>query len=196
MPAPRALTRALFHLPDVPVDLIEEDDARAGLTPANLGRAAMTPGIVAPEAAQIDCPLLLLYGEVDTSPDPHAEVGFYRACRDITLVVSAGIGSYAQLRIDAARWMAPASSNGSSLARLALRQGRFRKRGLHAQSRHELREIGADFGKRLAQKAGKQPHDRRIFSRRRGLPESGLVESAGRRSACPTIAIRNAASMS
>jgi pimeloyl-ACP methyl ester carboxylesterase len=103
LPAPRALTRALFHLADVPVDLIDEDDLRASLTPANLGRAAMTPGIVAREAAQIECPLLLLYGEVDTSPDPHAEVEFYRACRDITLVVlrgSAHMHNYASTRRD------------------------------------------------------------------------------------------------
>ena len=103
LPAPRALTRALFHLPDVPADLIEEDDARAGVTPANLGRAAMTPGIVAGDAAQIDCPLLLLYGDVDTSPDPYAEVGLYRSCRDITLVVlrgSAHMHNYASTRRD------------------------------------------------------------------------------------------------
>jgi alpha-beta hydrolase superfamily lysophospholipase len=101
LPAPRALTRTLFHLPDVPADLIEEDDARAGLTPANLGRAAMAPGVVAHEAAQIDCPVLLLYGEVDTSPDPHAEVGFYRACREITLTLlrgSAHMHNYASTR--------------------------------------------------------------------------------------------------
>jgi len=104
-----ALTRALFHLPDVPADLIDEDDLRASLTPANLGRAAMTPGIVAREAAQIECPLLLLYGEVDTSPDPHAEVEFYRACRDITLVVlrgSAHMHNYASTRRDGWRRIA------------------------------------------------------------------------------------------
>lgn len=86
LPAPRALMRALFHAADVPNDLIEEDDARASLTPAGLGRAAMTPGVVAAEAAQLDCPLLLLFGEVDTSPDPGAEVTFYRASPDIRLL--------------------------------------------------------------------------------------------------------------
>jgi pimeloyl-ACP methyl ester carboxylesterase len=101
LPAPRALTRALFHAADVPSDLIDEDDARTSLTPANLGRAAMTPGIVAAEAAQLDCALLLLFGEIDTSPDPHAEVAFYRASRDITLVLlrgSAHMHNYASTR--------------------------------------------------------------------------------------------------
>jgi pimeloyl-ACP methyl ester carboxylesterase len=99
--APRALTRALFHATDVPADLIEEDDARTSLTPANLGRAAMTPSIVAAEAAQLECPLLLLFGDVDTSPDPHAEVAFYRASRDITLALlrgSAHMHNYATTR--------------------------------------------------------------------------------------------------
>ena len=36
------------------------------------------------------------------------------------------------------------------------------------RARHELCEIGSDFGKRLAQEAREQPHDRRIFPRRRG----------------------------
>lgn len=103
LPAPRALTRALFHAADVPADLIEEDDARSSLTPANLGRAAMTPSIVAANAAQLDCPLLLLFGDVDTSPDPRAEVAFYRASRDITLVLlrgSAHMHNYASTRRD------------------------------------------------------------------------------------------------
>ncbi len=103
LPAPRKLTRALFHAADVPADLIDEDDARTSLTPANLGRDAMTPSIVSADAATLDCPLLLLFGDVDTSPDPHAEVAFYRASRDITLVLlrgSAHMHNYASTRRD------------------------------------------------------------------------------------------------
>jgi pimeloyl-ACP methyl ester carboxylesterase len=96
LPAPRKLTRALFHA-------VDEDDARASLTPANLGRDAMTPSIVAADAAELDCPLLLLFGDVDTSPDPRAEVAFYRASGDITLVLlrgSAHMHNYASTRRD------------------------------------------------------------------------------------------------
>jgi len=124
LPAPRALTRALFHATDVPDDLIGEDDARASLTPANLGRDAMTPNIVADAAAQLECPILLLFGDVDTSPDPRAEVAFYRASRDITLLLlrgSAHMHHYASTRRDAwqqlAGWLdqcaAPLASDAS-----------------------------------------------------------------------------------
>ena len=107
LPAPRALTRALFHLPDVPVDLIEEDDARAGLTPANLGRAAMTPGIVARRsgADRLSAAAPVRRGRYESRSARRGRV-LPRMPRHHTGGV-AGIGSYAQLRIDAARWMAP-----------------------------------------------------------------------------------------
>ncbi|MDB5985940.1 MAG: hypothetical protein JWR16_993 [Nevskia sp.] len=86
LPAPRHLMHQLFYLPDVLAALIELDASYASLTPAGLGRDAMTPDAVAADAARIECPLFLLFGEIDTSPDPSAEVRYYSASPDITLV--------------------------------------------------------------------------------------------------------------
>ncbi|MDB5971442.1 MAG: hypothetical protein JWQ90_3892 [Hydrocarboniphaga sp.] len=86
LPAPRRLMHDLFYLPDVPEAMIALDACCASLTPAGLGRDAMTPDAVAADAAQIRCPVLVLFGEVDTSPDPAAEVRYYASSPDITLV--------------------------------------------------------------------------------------------------------------
>ena len=94
----------------------------------------MTPGIVAAEAAQLECPLLLLFGDVDTSPDPHAEVELLPRLPRYHAGVAARLGSYAQLRIDAARWLAAASAEWLELARLALRHRSLGERRLHAES--------------------------------------------------------------
>jgi pimeloyl-ACP methyl ester carboxylesterase len=88
--SPRSAMRALFYAPDVPVALIEADEAEASRTPANYGRDALTPGIVHQAAAAIDCPVFLGYGAIDTSPVPHAEPGFFPASADVTLAVWAG----------------------------------------------------------------------------------------------------------
>jgi alpha-beta hydrolase superfamily lysophospholipase len=82
--------RALFYAPDVPVALIEADEADASRTPANFGRDALTPGIVHNAAAAIACPVLLGYGAIDTSPAPHAEPAFFSQSPDVTLAVWAG----------------------------------------------------------------------------------------------------------
>lgn len=89
-PTDRSLMRRLFHLPDVPEDLIEQDDAHASLTPSPFASQAVQPGIVEGEAATITCPVLLAYGEVDISPTPANEPRFYKNAKSIDLKVIAG----------------------------------------------------------------------------------------------------------
>lgn len=88
--SPREAMRPLFYLPDVPRALIEADEADGSTTPSCLGRDALTPGIVHEAAAAIRCPVFVLYGEVDTTPDPHGEVPFFKGSADVTLVVLKG----------------------------------------------------------------------------------------------------------
>ena len=49
---PREAMRALFYAPDVPLHIIEADEAQGSATPATLGRDALTPGIVHDAARQ------------------------------------------------------------------------------------------------------------------------------------------------
>ena len=79
--------RKLFYWPDVPQGLIEADEAAGSTTPSCLGRDALTPGIVHEASARITCPVFLMHGEIDTSPDPHGEVAFFKASPDVTLMV-------------------------------------------------------------------------------------------------------------
>lgn len=84
---PREPMREAFHMTDVPADVIAADDACATATPASIGNDTLRPGVVAEEAASIECPVFLLYGERDLSPEPRKEVGPYRSSRDITFVM-------------------------------------------------------------------------------------------------------------
>jgi pimeloyl-ACP methyl ester carboxylesterase len=90
LPSPREAMRALFYLPDVPLDLIEQDEALGGPSPASLGRDALTPGIVHDAAARIACPVFIHHGEVDTSPEPRAEAGFFSASTSVSVFVHQG----------------------------------------------------------------------------------------------------------
>jgi pimeloyl-ACP methyl ester carboxylesterase len=87
--APRQEMRPFFYGPDVPLGLIEVDEAHCSLTPACLGRDALLPGIVHAAAASITTPVFLMYGSTDTSPDPINEVPFFRSSPDVTLMVLA-----------------------------------------------------------------------------------------------------------
>jgi pimeloyl-ACP methyl ester carboxylesterase len=49
--------------------------------------AAMTPGVVAAEAAAIEVPVFIGVGDRDVCPDPRAESAAYRSVRDFTLAV-------------------------------------------------------------------------------------------------------------
>jgi pimeloyl-ACP methyl ester carboxylesterase len=87
-----------FHWEDVPRDLLEADMAGGypvrttapdfgSLTIPPCVVAMMSPGYVKDEAALIDVPLFLGFGERDTSPDPRAEPSAFPACDDITVAV-------------------------------------------------------------------------------------------------------------
>ena len=87
IPTPREPLRTLFYWADVPQELIEADEAAGSATPSCLGRDALTPGVVHEASARIACPVFLMHGEIDTSPDAHGEVAFFKASRDVTLMV-------------------------------------------------------------------------------------------------------------
>ena len=89
LPSPREALRPLCFLPDVPTGLIEADEAQRGLSPACLGRDALTPGIVHAAAASITCPVLILHGVVDTSPDPYAETAYFGLSAKVDVAVLA-----------------------------------------------------------------------------------------------------------
>ena len=85
---PREHMQSWFHLDDVPVD-VANADAAVSVVPRVFG-TAMIPGVVAEQAARIDVPVLIGYGSVDVSPDPHAEAGLYGSCPDSSTVLLAG----------------------------------------------------------------------------------------------------------
>jgi pimeloyl-ACP methyl ester carboxylesterase len=90
LPSPREPLRALCFLPDVPMALIEADEAQRSLSPSCLGRDALTPGIVHAAAASITCPVFIQHGEVDTSPDPQAEAAYFTSSPSVTVFVLKG----------------------------------------------------------------------------------------------------------
>lgn len=85
--SPRAAMRTLFYAADVPPALIEADEASGSTTPSCLGRDALQPGIVHDASATIACPVFIAHGAIDTSPDPHGEVPYFKASRDVTMMV-------------------------------------------------------------------------------------------------------------
>ena len=88
---PREPVRKLFYWPDVPHALVEADEAHASSTPATLGRAALTPGVVHEEAAAITVPVLVVQSAIDTSPDPSRETAYFKtaASTDLQIVDNA-----------------------------------------------------------------------------------------------------------
>jgi pimeloyl-ACP methyl ester carboxylesterase len=98
------LFRRAFHWDDEPVDLVDQDLAtlpfRQGpgvpkwgvdAAPQQCAVDMMVPGVVAAEAAEIRCPVLIAQGARDLVPDPHAEPAAYAAATDITVLVQASM---------------------------------------------------------------------------------------------------------
>jgi hypothetical protein len=86
--APREQYRGIFHVPDVPDDLMAYDEAQCHtLIPRYSGVDGMTPGFAKPFADRISSPLFLAFGERDVSAAPRAEATGYPASPDITTVV-------------------------------------------------------------------------------------------------------------
>ncbi|MAC59664.1 MAG: hypothetical protein CMH85_15635 [Novosphingobium sp.] len=84
---PREAMRALFYAPDVPLHIIEADEAQGSATPATLGRDALTPGIVHDAARIIEVPVLIVQSEVDTSPNPEREIPYFSSSPDVELQI-------------------------------------------------------------------------------------------------------------
>lgn len=82
---PREPMRKLFYWHDVPLPLIEADEAHASTTPATMGRDALTPGIVHDAAARIAVPVLVVQSAIDTSPAPDRELAYFAASPRVEL---------------------------------------------------------------------------------------------------------------
>ncbi|MFM2099206.1 MAG: hypothetical protein RLZZ366_745 [Pseudomonadota bacterium] len=85
LPTPREPMRALFYWPDVPIELIEADEAHASTTPVTLGRDALTPGIVHQASASIRVPVLVVQSAIDTSPAPDKELAYFSSSTSVEL---------------------------------------------------------------------------------------------------------------
>lgn len=83
---PRPGFRELFYAPDLALELIEADEARATVVPKTAAIETTVPRVTAAAAATIDVPVFLAYGATDLSPDPLAEVATYPAAPEITLL--------------------------------------------------------------------------------------------------------------
>jgi pimeloyl-ACP methyl ester carboxylesterase len=86
---PKEQMRRLFFMPDVPIDIVQADEAIRSSTPSCLGRDAMTPGIVHAASASLSIPVFVLQSVVDTSPDPWGEPAYFKGSTDVTLNVLA-----------------------------------------------------------------------------------------------------------
>ncbi len=86
----RAAMRPFFYGSFVAPDLMEADERLATALPTGSAPLFMTPGVTAEAAAAITAPVYLAFGEVDCSPDPHAEVACYPQARDVTLYILPG----------------------------------------------------------------------------------------------------------
>jgi pimeloyl-ACP methyl ester carboxylesterase len=84
---PREPMRKLFYWPNVPIDLIEADEAGGSTTPACLGLDALTPGIVHDASAQIRVPVLVVQSEIDTSPAPEREPEYFSRSPNVELQI-------------------------------------------------------------------------------------------------------------
>lgn len=86
--APRDIARHIFHVKDVPDDLLRYDDeACHTLISRVTGVDGMTPGYAMPFSEVIESPVFLGWGDIDVSADPHLEPSAYPRSRHVTLAV-------------------------------------------------------------------------------------------------------------
>jgi pimeloyl-ACP methyl ester carboxylesterase len=84
----RSALQAWFHLADVPEDVVERDLASTlTVVPRRAAAASSVPFVTAAEAAQVDVPVFLAYGETDVSTDPRQEPAAFARSPAITLFV-------------------------------------------------------------------------------------------------------------
>lgn len=90
--------RYAFHWEDVPAEIVEADMAGGfpvrvsapsfgSLTIPHCAVTMMLPGAFSADAARVAVPVLVVNGERDTCPAPHAEAAAYPASRDVTIFI-------------------------------------------------------------------------------------------------------------
>jgi pimeloyl-ACP methyl ester carboxylesterase len=87
-PRPQMLHYA-FYLDDVPAEVMEADRSTETTIPPS-AQEMFEPGILRAYAEAVTVPVLLVFGERDISPVPHAEVEGYSGTRDVGLYVLGG----------------------------------------------------------------------------------------------------------
>jgi pimeloyl-ACP methyl ester carboxylesterase len=85
--APREPNHGWLYRPDVPAAVIAADDAEAVRWPRQSYVDGLLVGYGAGFAAQLDCSVLIGFGDHDLAPVPHDDVGFYTGSHDVTLLV-------------------------------------------------------------------------------------------------------------
>lgn len=85
--APREPNHAWLHDPDVPADVIAEDDRRASAWPRQSYVGALLAGHSASYAKNVSSPVFVAFGEHDVPEHPHDDIGYYEASGDVTLMV-------------------------------------------------------------------------------------------------------------
>jgi len=85
--APREPNHAWLHDPDVPSDVIAQDDRQASAWPRQSYVGALLAGHSASYAANVSSPVFVAFGEHDVPEHPHDDIGYYRASGDVTLMV-------------------------------------------------------------------------------------------------------------
>ncbi len=85
--APREPNHAWLHDPDVPADVIAEDDRQASPWPRQSYVGALLAGHSASYAADVSSPVFVAFGEHDVPEHPHDDIGYYRSSGDVTLMV-------------------------------------------------------------------------------------------------------------
>lgn len=79
-----------FHLDDVPKAVVDTDLATTlTCVPRAAAARSTVPGHATDEAAAIDVPVFLAFGEVDVAARPHTEPTFYPSSPDVTLYLLA-----------------------------------------------------------------------------------------------------------
>jgi len=88
---PRRKTRFPNHLDDVPQDVV---DAKTNLSfpPCSMEMVTGTPA--RPHAAEVECPVFIAFGEIDTTDDLLAEKRYYAKAEDVTLWIQPGMAHY------------------------------------------------------------------------------------------------------
>jgi pimeloyl-ACP methyl ester carboxylesterase len=85
--APREPSHAWLYTPSVPADLIRHDDETLVPWPRQAYVDALTDGFSAPFAAEVRCPVLLVFGSNDIPQYPHRDISYYSASPDVTVSV-------------------------------------------------------------------------------------------------------------